>query len=402
MAWLEQKPSGNFHIGFRYRGQRFKKSLKTTSQKAAHARLIRLEENIGLVESGRLVIPDDADLVLFLLSDGQVNGKPKRRSSIRTLNHLCDAFIASLPEGSLEESTVAGMNVHIRHLKRIMGGKLSLHEMQLGELQDNVDVRSNEKGRRGRAVSPATIKKELTTLRLMWNWARNASHFDRVLPQKGIRYPKSEDKPRFQTWKEIEQKITCGGLSDAAQADLWDCLFLTLPEIDELLKCVQRTAAHSFIYPMFVFAAHTRARRSEMMRSRIEDIDFYNAMVTIREKKRVRGKLTTRTVPLSPLLSTVLEAWIAKHPGGQHTFCLEREVVRSKKVRNQFAALTCDEAHDHFKRTLQGGKWNQVRGWHVFRHSFCSNCAAKGIDQRVINAWVGHQTEEMVRRLLAG
>ena len=34
----------------------------------------------------------------------------------------------------------------------------------------------------------------------------------------------------------------------------------------------------------------------------------------------------------------------------------------------------------------------------MFRHSFCSNCAAKGIDQRLINAWVGHQTEEMVRR----
>ena len=30
--------------------------------------------------------------------------------------------------------------------------------------------------------------------------------------------------------------------------------------------------------------------------------------------------------------------------------------------------------------------------------SFASNCAAQRVDQRTINAWMGHQTEEMVRR----
>jgi site-specific recombinase XerD len=39
-----------------------------------------------------------------------------------------------------------------------------------------------------------------------------------------------------------------------------------------------------------------------------------------------------------------------------------------------------------------------LRGWHVLRHSFASNAAMKGVDQRVINSWLGHQTEEMVQR----
>jgi site-specific recombinase XerD len=60
--------------------------------------------------------------------------------------------------------------------------------------------------------------------------------------------------------------------------------------------------------------------------------------------------------------------------------------------------VTHDQAHDYFKRALEGSKWEKARGWHVFRHSFCSNCASAGIDQRLINAWVGHQTEEMVKR----
>jgi integrase len=61
-------------------------------------------------------------------------------------------------------------------------------------------------------------------------------------------------------------------------------------------------------------------------------------------------------------------------------------------------AVTADEAHDHFGRCLEGNRWAVLRGWHVLRHSFASNCAAAGIDQRIIDEWMGHQTEEMVRR----
>jgi integrase len=39
-----------------------------------------------------------------------------------------------------------------------------------------------------------------------------------------------------------------------------------------------------------------------------------------------------------------------------------------------------------------------LRGWHIFRHSFASNCAARGLDQRLIDVWMGHQTEEMRKR----
>jgi integrase len=39
-----------------------------------------------------------------------------------------------------------------------------------------------------------------------------------------------------------------------------------------------------------------------------------------------------------------------------------------------------------------------VRGWHVLRHSFVSLCANRGVDQRLIDEWVGHATEDMRRR----
>jgi integrase len=37
-------------------------------------------------------------------------------------------------------------------------------------------------------------------------------------------------------------------------------------------------------------------------------------------------------------------------------------------------------------------------GFHTYRHSFASNLAAQGVDQRVIDEFMGHQTEAMRKR----
>src|SRR4051794_23399170 len=55
-------------------------------------------------------------------------------------------------------------------------------------------------------------------------------------------------------------------------------------------------------------------------------------------------------------------------------------------------------ATHHLKKTLAGGKWEVVRGSHVFRHAFASSPAAAGARQEVIDKMMGHQSEEMRRR----
>jgi integrase len=37
-------------------------------------------------------------------------------------------------------------------------------------------------------------------------------------------------------------------------------------------------------------------------------------------------------------------------------------------------------------------------GFHTYRHSFASNLAAQGVDQRIIDEFMGHQTEAMRKR----
>jgi len=62
MAWLENDKSGNFHVCFRLGERKFKKSLKTKNERAAGAACARIEDNIRLLEMGRLTIPSGANV----------------------------------------------------------------------------------------------------------------------------------------------------------------------------------------------------------------------------------------------------------------------------------------------------------------------------------------------------
>jgi len=240
MGSLQQDPSGNYHACFRFAGKRFKRSLKTASESEAASLLGRIEDNARLAARGKLIIPEGADIPTFLLSDGKV-AKPLELPQTVTLTQLIERYEAALPPGSLEESTRYTIRVHAGHLKTILGASLDVRALSREDLQRYINTRAKKNGRRGRKISPVTIRKELTTLSGVWTWAA-AGGLVGTFPNKGLRYPKSVEKPPFQTWKEIERQIKRGGLSDDEQADLWDCLFLTLEETAELLKHVKETA----------------------------------------------------------------------------------------------------------------------------------------------------------------
>ncbi|MCA9069841.1 MAG: site-specific integrase, partial [Planctomycetaceae bacterium] len=124
---------------------------------------------------------------------------------------------------------------------------------------------------------------------------------------------------------------------------------------------------------------------------------FEGDTLTIRERKRVRGKHSTRRVPISETLRSVIDEWMTEHPGGKFLFCMAG-LVRSKTRRTKPEPITRDMFHDHFKRALKTNKWKVIAGLHCFRHSLCSNLAAQRTDQRVINHIVGHVSPETVKR----
>ena len=119
-----------------------------------------------------------------------------------------------------------------------------------------------------------------------------------------------------------------------------------------------------------------------MIRAKLEDIDLAAGIITIREKKRARGTRTTRRVPLSPMLAGVLKS------------LLKRQNEKSYLFGEGDQALSVQATHKAFWRVLKDSKWSVIKGWHTLRHSFISACASRGVDQRILDEWVGHQTEE--------
>ena len=111
-------------------------------------------------------------------------------------------------------------------------------------------------------------------------------------------------------------------------------MYPTTEETKAILKLIKGKDSQPFVYPMVGFAAYTGARRSEIIRTKVADLDLREKVVTIHEKKRVKGKTTTRRVPISPVLEKILRQWLKHHPGGPHLFCQNAVVTRSGEAKS--------------------------------------------------------------------
>jgi integrase len=255
------------------------------------------------------------------------------------------------------------------------------HTLKGLALQGFIAKRSNDRGLTG-PLSPVTIRKEVVTLRTVWNWAKHSKLLQDEFPARGLKYPKGTEKPPYMPFQEVLKRTKRMEPDEAAE--LWECAFLTREELEDLLAYVKRIAKHSYTYPMFVFCGHTGARRSEMARAQITDLDFRDGFVTLRERKKSRETKTTRRVPMSGLFQRVLREWAKGRTG---------------PLFSQYGeAFTPKALHHCFEYPLEKSKWKDLRGWHVFRHSYISCLACKGVNQRIIDELVGHCTEQQRRR----
>lgn len=387
MASLEAR-NGSFRIVFMYRRERHSLHLGEVDQVEAAGRKGKVEELLRLINRNLLTVPPGMPITTFLAHDGRPpDSHREAKKEPVSLAKLRDDYLA-VHRSSLEPNTVQTIELHFRHLAGHLGEKFQIGELGLADLQGYVQAREKH-------VEAGTIKAELISLRTAWNWGERFKLVEGRFPNKGIRYPRSREKLPFMTVAEAERRLTQGGKAE----DVWECVYLTTSELPGLLGTIREKAIQPWVYPMAVVAAHTGMRRSELIRAELGDVDFTDRVLTVREKKRRKGMDTSRRVPMSSLVIDVLSAWVAERPEGcSALFWQGAKVERSKKKRTGATPITPDEAHNHMERALAGGKWENLRGWHVFRHSFISALASQGVDQRFIDEFVGHTTDEMRRR----
>jgi integrase len=371
-----QKKGDSWYCQFMYRSQRRTMTIGEVDEGEARATAAKVAYLLMRIKQNLLDVPVGMDIVTFL----QFDGKPPdtdRHPTPREMPfcEIRDSFLKTFGNGAVEENTLSTARVHLKHIADTLGERFPLITLTLADLQRHVEKRRKK-------VAGVTIRKEIDTLRSAWNWAARMSYVEGDFPSNGLVYPKDDEKLPFMTWKEIERRIKAGG----DPKDLWECLYLGIGEVASWLTFMESRPAPAWLYPACCFAAHTGVRRSEIIRARVEDVDLAEGIVTVREKKRVRGVRTTRRVPLSTKLTEVLRDWMGKREGKPCLFSVGAEPLAPQTMQKAFV------------RAVKGSKWSVMKGWHVLRHTFISALASRGVDQRLIDGFVGHQTEEQRRR----
>jgi len=370
-----QKKGESWYCQFMHERQRHTYTIGKVDEAEANTTAARIDYILMRIRQQLIEVPLGMDILTFIKHDGKPPVTVPSGPISTSLSQLRDAYLKTFGNGALELSTLRTVKLHLKNLAETIGDGFPLRTLDTPVLQGHIERRQPD-------VAAVTIKKEIDTLRAAWNWGCRMKLTQGTFPNSGLVYPKGEDKLPFMTMTEIQRRIAAGGNAD----ELWECLYLSNNEIADLLDHVKERPISPWIYPAFVLVAHTGARRSEMMRVKPEDVDLEGGTVTIREKKRTRGRRTTRRVPLSDRLSEVLQGWMQNREADAYLFGPGKRVLSSQTPQKAF------------RRAVKNSVWKAMKGWHVLRHSFISALASKGVDQRIIDDFVGHQTEEQRRR----
>lgn len=380
-----------FYARFRHGGKPYQKALKTTDAADAKAAMHGIEQTLHLLAIGKLVVPSGVDPGDFIVSSG-THTKPRRRlAAVPSVNQAIQEYIAS-QENLIAETYRSSQRTHLRHLEKFLNGKqrMPVDKLSFGELNGFVQHRLKQ-------VEDSTVCRERNTLLRFSKWGVTEGYFD-ASPASGIEPIRcGRDLPPFRTKSQIEEVIERGGIKGAdALREMWERLFLDPQEIGDLLRLVKRNQTQEQSYLLHAVSAYTGMRRGEVLRAEWLHVDDEGANITAFSRKQSRSqRMTSREIELHPELQQVLRACRKKNPRGQYIVG-DPDTLRP---------LSCDLANRWFWQPMRGTEWcvDRNRNWfkvgfHSYRHSFASNMASRGVDQRIIDNFMGHTTEAMRRR----
>jgi integrase len=171
----------------------------------------------------------------------------------------------------------------------------------------------------------------------------------------------------------------------------------------EQIHAVARAASSELFRCIVLTAAFTGLRMGELLALRWRHVDFANRIVHV-QKNYVEGVEDTpkshrrRSVPLSDQAMVALDALTRReHWTGDDdlVFCSEvGEHLDDDLVRDEFYAALVGACLGHLRQLVQ------PIVFHDTRHTFGTLCAAKGIDLRKIQAWMGHAQISTTMRYL--
>ena len=387
MANLAKK-NDIYILRFRYQGKEYKRSLQTSDRDDAQEIQHTAERTIRRLQRGVLQVPEGVDVAKFIVSGGVFTAAAPAVPLVAvTTRTLVTDYLAS-EKNKAAETYYDSQKIHLGHFQRHLGPRtdqpcpaITCRDVNLF-LQGRLAIRD-----------PCTVEKERITLRKLYDWAV-AQRYLKESPAAGIpRFVSGHDRPIFRTLGQIAAILARGGLTDKESLELWECLYLTTSEIAGLLQLVRTNAKQDFSYLLHALPAFTGMRRGEVLRLRWSDVDFEGGYLTARSRKQSRTQQeTSRQIDIHPQLMQTLEDWRRNRPKGQFVVSAAKGLLQ---LDGDLANRCFWQPLRHTDWCLDNSKnWFKI-GFHTYRHSFASNLAAAEVDQRLIDTFMGHQTEAM-------
>lgn len=196
------------------------------------------------------------------------------------------------------------------------------------------------------AVAPATVRKEVQTLRYALKLAVELWDYLRVNPAQSVRLPKVRDeKPRFLTPNELRAALE---------------------------------AAPEWMRAPIALAAATGMRRGELLSLKWLDFDFSQKLIYLRSATTKTAE--PRVIPLTPAAETVLGSLPQGKPGAR-VFAHVDPAKLSVYTRRVFATLGIEDA-----------------SFHTLRHTAASWMVQAGVSLYSTGQILGHKTPRMTQR----
>lgn len=379
----------SYHVCFRFDGKQYDRSLKTTDKAEANCALHGIEQLLHRLHTGQKTIPNGVDPGCFIVSGG-TERPVKAKQQIPTLEDAVGNYLRSC-EHRLSDSYVELQRTHLGHFRRFVGNADSLRcdQVVLERVEEFLQARLSMR-------DPVTVRHERNTLIRFFDWAVNRKYTAESPAAASERITAGTDRDRFRTKDEITKILSLGDFDETETMELWECLFLNTAEIAELLQAVRSRSTDVLSVRLHTVPAYTGMRRGEVLRLRWTDVDFDEGFLTARSRKQSRQQReTARRIDLHPALRELMLTWQSQCKSARHVIGMAGSTQQ----------IDCDKANRLFWRPMRGTEWcidtkkNWFKvGFHTYRHSFASNLAAAGVDQRVIDEFMGHTTEAMRKR----
>lgn len=290
------------------------------------------------------------------------------RASV-TINHAADLWLKRARQQELERSTIKSYEEITRlHVKPFIGAeKLSKLTMPAVEAFVDALLKTRSKAMAGKAVR--SLSSIITEAQRRGLVAQNVA--------KGVKVIRS---------KREKKKI------------------VVPPKHD--LRAMLQTAEVEFpdYYPIVLTVAFTGLRSSEMRGLRVADVDLRRAEITICQRADAWGEIGPpkseaghRTIPIPPILVTVLRAWMLRaprsslgllFPNSEGGVRLHSNMLNREYWPLQIAAGLAEPAG---KRDNEGQPILRARyDFHSLRHAAASAWIKQHVDLKRLTTWLGH------------